>query len=107
MNTDGTFDVREAQEIQFTQGSFTYGFRSIDTRLVESISDIRVEDEFGPYEESDSEEPRTFSVSQEGSSVVVRWYFEETADTAHTYVISYRHLQPLLETGARRAALLR
>ncbi|HEY54151.1 MAG TPA: DUF2207 domain-containing protein [Caldilineae bacterium] len=90
VNTDGTFDVREAQEIQFTQGSFTYGFRSIDTRLVESISDIRVEDEFGPYEESDSEEPRTFSVSQEGSSVVVRWYFEETADTAHTYVISYR-----------------
>ncbi len=45
VNVDGTFDVVETQEIQFTQGSFTYGFRSIDTHLVEEITDIRVSDE--------------------------------------------------------------
>jgi len=90
VNVDGTFDVVETQEIQFTQGSFTYGFRSIEARLVEGITDIRVEDEYGPYQESTTEEPRTFSVSNEGSNVVVRWYFDETADMARTFDIGYR-----------------
>lgn len=90
VNVDGTFDVVETQEIEFTQGSFTYGFRSIDTHLVEEITDIRVSDENGPYQEGYFEEPRTFSVSNEGSNVVIRWYFEETADRARTFDIAYR-----------------
>lgn len=90
VNKDGTFDVVETQEIEFTSGTFSKGFRSIETKLLDDITDIRVADETREYVLSDSGEPGTFTVSEEGSRVVVRWYYEPTADTARTFDVGYK-----------------
>ncbi len=90
VNKDGTFDVEEIQTIVFTQGTFTYGYRSIDTHLTEDITDIRVRDERGEYVENSSELPGTFTVTPDGSRLVIRWYFEPAADESREFVVSYR-----------------
>ena len=90
VNKDGSFDVVETQKIDFTSGVFTFGYRSIDTRLVDAITDIRVEDESGAYVQSNSQEPGTFTVSEQGDRVEIRWYFDEAADETRTFTISYR-----------------
>ncbi|RME81295.1 MAG: DUF2207 domain-containing protein, partial [Caldilineae bacterium] len=90
VNRDGTFDVAETQTIVFTNGTFTFGFRSIPTDKLESLSDIVVEDEWGAYVLNDSQTPGTYSVSVEGSSVVIRWYFDEAQDESRTWTIRYK-----------------
>ncbi len=92
INQDGSFDVAETQEIVFTSGTFTFGFRGIDGRLLDSITNVGVEDETGPYVENASEQPGTFTVTQEGADTVVRWYFEPATDETRTFVIRYKVL---------------
>ena len=90
VNKDGTFDVAENQNIVFTNGSFTFGYRSIDTHLTEGITDIRVRDKTREYVENNSELPGTFHVTSEGTRRVVRWFFEPAQDESRTFVVSYR-----------------
>lgn len=90
VNKDGTFDVAEKQTIVFTSGTFTYGYRSIDTHLTSSITDIRVSDELGDYVQNSSKLPGTFTVTPNGTRLEIRWYFKEAADESRTFVVSYR-----------------
>lgn len=101
VNRDGSFDVVETQTIVFVGGPFRFGFRGIDGRLTEGITDIAVADDEGEYTPGFGEEPRTFTVTQEGQETVVRWYFEPLADETRTFVIRYRVLGGLryYETG--------
>ncbi len=89
VNDDGSFDVVELQDIEFTSGSFTFGSRSIPTDLVTGIRDIKVWDEQGEYTQSNSQAPGTFSVDDDGSTVTIRWYFEEAQDENRAFSIGY------------------
>lgn len=90
VNQDGTFDVAEKQTIVFTAGTFTFGYRSIDTHLTSDITDIRVSDARGEYVENNSAQPGTFTVTPNGSHLEIRWYFEDAADESRTFTVSYR-----------------
>ncbi len=90
VNQDGAFDVVEKQEIYFSGGPFTYGYRDIDTRYTEDITDIRVGDASGDYLENRSGEPGTFYVEDRGDSIYVKWFFDETSNAARTFFIRYK-----------------
>ncbi len=90
VNPDGTFDVAEEQEIQFTGGPFTYGYREISKKYTEGITDVQVVDAQGPYRQSHEEQPGTFYVEDRGDSVYVKWFFAPTSDATRTFTIRYR-----------------
>lgn len=92
VNRDGSFDVVETQTIVFIGGPFRFGFRGIDGRLTEGITDIAVADDEGDYTMDFGETPRTFTVTREGEETVIRWYFEPLADETRTFVLRYRVL---------------
>jgi hypothetical protein len=92
----GDLHVGETQELVFTDGVFRYGQRSIDRRNTSGITDVSVREEGGPeYTRSDSGEPYTYSVSQSGDYVNVRYNFPPTSDSRRTIVIEYTAKQPL------------
>ncbi|MDH7487407.1 MAG: DUF2207 domain-containing protein [Anaerolineae bacterium] len=89
VNEDGTFRVEETQEIVFTSGTFTFGYRDIDMRWLESISDVEVREGGRMYQPSGSGAPYTFSTSREGGDFRIRWNFPETGDSTHIYTLAY------------------
>ena len=92
----GDLRVAETQELVFTDGVFRYGQRAIGRRNTAGITDIRVREEGGPeYTLSDNGEPYTYSVSQSGDYVNVRYNFPPTSDSRRTIVIEYTAKQPL------------
>ena len=90
VNADGTFDVAEYQTIQFTSGTFTFGFREIPINNFNFIDNWAISDSQGnTYTESTyGDAPYTFTVS-EGDSYVVKWYFPPTGYTSETYTLRY------------------
>jgi len=90
VNQDGTFDVVEKQEIFFSGGPFTYGYRNLDKKYTEAINNIQVGDVQGAYLQNNSEQPGTFYVEDRGDSIYIKWFFDETTDTARTFYISYK-----------------
>jgi len=89
VNEDGTFRVEETQEIVFTSGTFTYGYRDVDMSRLDSISDVEVREGDRVYQRSDSGAPYTFSTSRQGRYFRIKWHFPETGDSTHTYTIAY------------------
>ena len=89
VNEDGTFRVEETQEIVFTSGTFTYGYRDVDMRYLDDISDVEVREGNRVYQRSDSGAPYTFSTSIQGRYFRIKWHFPETGDSTHTYTIAY------------------
>ena len=47
VNDDGTFDVAEHQSIRFIDGTFTFGYRSLDKQNFGYVSDWAITDESG------------------------------------------------------------
>ncbi len=90
VHPDGTFDVAEKQEIQFTGGPFTYGYREISKKYTEAITDIQVADTQGAYRQSHEGEPGTFYVEDRGDSVYIKWFFDPTTNATRTFTIRYR-----------------
>ena len=81
----GDLRVGETQELVFTDGVFRYGQRAIGLRNTSGITDVSVREEGGPeYTRSDSGEPYTYSVSQSGDYVNVRYNFPPTSDSRRT-----------------------
>ena len=89
VNEDGTFRVVETQEIVFTRGTFTYGYRDVDMSRLDSISDVEVREGDRVYQRSDSGAPYTFRTSRAGQYFRIKWHFPETGDSTHTYTIAY------------------
>ena len=91
VNTDGTFDVAEHQTIRFIDGTFTFGYRSLAKGNFGYASDWAITDEAGnTYTQANwGEEPFTFTVDDQGSEYVIRWYFPATSEP-ETYTLSYR-----------------
>ena len=91
VNTDGTFDVAEHQEIRFTRGSFTFGYRDIPVNNFDYIDNWALTDSQGNVYRpaARGEAPYTFTVADEGSRYVVRWYFPPIANAGERYTLSY------------------
>ncbi len=91
VKTDGTFDVAEHQRIRFTAGTFTFGYREIPINKFDFIDNWAMTDSSGNRYElaSGDSQPYTFTVDDNVSAYVVRWYFPPTADTSETYSLSY------------------
>ena len=59
---DGSFWVRETNQIRSSAGTFTFGFREIPLDRVEEIRDVRVYEEGRPLQPSSVKRPGTYQV---------------------------------------------
>lgn len=94
VHKDGNIDVVETLTIAFQGGPFSFGFRTVPLDRIERITDVRVfegDRERGErrFEQSSGEAPETFQTRIEGGDLNIRWYFSQTSDSTHTYVLKY------------------
>ena len=77
VNQDGTFDVAEHQTINFTSGSFTFGYRDIPVHNLGYIDNWQLTDSSGHvYQQVKSGDvPYTFVVNENNSSYQLSWHF--------------------------------
>ena len=86
---NGDFQVVEHQEIAFTSGSFTYGYRNIPLDRVEQITNLEVWEGDTRYVEQNSENPNTFQSWTESGELKVKFYFSETSNQRRTWTLRY------------------
>jgi hypothetical protein len=90
---DGTFRVVETQTVDFTDGPFSQGHRSIPLARISGVENIAVSElidgDLVPFEESDSGEFDTFEVVRTSTDVDIRWVFPQANDEQRTFVIEY------------------
>jgi len=86
---NGDLRIIETQRIVFTSGSFTFGTRGIETDRLSDITDVEVSEGNRVFRRSDSEDPYTFQVYQDGSERKIKWFFPSTRDSTHTYTLAY------------------
>jgi hypothetical protein len=89
---DGGLHVSETLTLRFSGGPFTFAYRDLPQRRLDAISNIRVsagEREFRQVDDTDSDEPFTFSVAEEGGARRIRWVYPPASDSAQTFVVSY------------------
>ncbi len=88
---NGDLHVLERQRINFTDGTFTFGFREIPLAQTGGITGVSVsEPGVGVYSEGRfSQQPFTFDVTEEGGDKSIRWYFPPTANQIRTFDIAY------------------
>jgi hypothetical protein len=88
---NGDLHVIERQRINFTDGTFTFGFREIPLAKTGGITGISVsEPGVGVYGQGGfSQQPFTFDVTRDGGDQSIRWYFPPTANQIRTFDIAY------------------
>ena len=84
----GNVNVTEEQTISLTGGTFTYGYATILRRNLDNITNIRVSEGSQVFRQSSSEEPYTFTVSDESDKTTINWFFPQTQGE-HTYTFQY------------------
>ncbi len=78
---NGDFLVQETQVIQFTSGTFTFGYRAIPAQRLNSIGDVRV------WEDG---QPCRVSVTKEEGEYRIRWEMNAPrSDSRHIYIVRY------------------
>ncbi len=96
---DGTFEVTEHQTIDFTNGSFSFGYREIPIRNLAHIDGWSLSDSDGNiYQQTanTAAAPHTFSVEKSGGAYLINWHFPPLANATKTY-----HLQYTVHEGLR------
>jgi hypothetical protein len=88
---NGDLHVIERQRINFTDGTFTFGFREIPLAKTGGITGISVsEPGVGVYSQGGfSQQSFTFDVTREGGDQSIRWYFPPTTNQIRTFDIAY------------------
>lgn len=100
--TDGQLSVTETQVIDFQEGPFTAGSRTIPMGRVDDISNVRISEivdgQKVPYTQVSTfeREPGTFTVVETSSELLINWGFSPTTNASRTFEITY------LVTGAVR-----
>jgi hypothetical protein len=89
VETDGDLRIVENQTIQFTSGTFTYGYRTIPMDKTDGITDIRIFEGNKEFVKSTLQNEYTFSVDEQDNELVVYWYFPPTSNASHTYTFKY------------------
>ncbi len=89
---DGSFWVRETNQIRSSAGTFTFGFREIPLDRVEEIRDVRVYEEGRPLQPSSVKRPGTYQVDETGDLLKVQWTFSSPLPEGarRTFVLEYR-----------------
>ncbi len=93
IHDDGSFTVRETWKIRFGEGSFRAGYREIPMPGVDSLKQVRVWDEEGPFltTTEGAEKPRTFILGKrEAEAFFIRWFFDPASNAERTFNLSYR-----------------
>ena len=91
LQENGDFEVEETHTLEFSGEPFTFGFRTIRTGGSggnDAIKNIAVREGDIIYTESSSNAPHTYTVSQDGDEITIRWYFEPALGQ-NTYTFSY------------------
>ncbi|MCG3209363.1 MAG: hypothetical protein FOGNACKC_02987 [Anaerolineae bacterium] len=91
---NGDMQVEEIQEIQFTSGTFRFGFAAIPLDRVERITDVSMAEimpdgSLRQYAPNSTAEYGFTSAVNEGN-LEITWYFPPTANSRHTYALRYR-----------------
>lgn len=88
---NGDLRVTERQRIDFTSGTFSFGFAVIPLDKIERIVDVHVsEPGVRSYQATDySVEPFTFWTDQSGNELEIRWNFPPTSNSIRTFELSY------------------
>ncbi len=86
--------VEEVQKIEFTSGSFHFGFAAIPLDRLESITDVSVSEIIDGEEVSytpDSYGEYGFTTfTNQDNELEITWYFPPTSHSQRTYVLRYR-----------------
>lgn len=88
---NGDLRVSERQKINFTSGTFTFGYAVIPLEKTGGIMDVAVSEPDGRvYTATDySIEPYTFWTDRQGDEIEIRWNFPPTENTSRTFDLSY------------------
>lgn len=79
---NGDLQIAETNVINFTNGSFSYGFRDIDMARITDVIDIRAEES--------GQDLQTEVVNVEGNKLRIKYYFLTPAqDEQRTFVLHY------------------
>lgn len=99
VQADGNLLVEETRSLRF-EGNYHFAYLYIVKDQIEGVDQVSVSEAGGSdYRRDAGTAPGTFSVTDEGSRVTIRWNFDYT-DSTHSWVIGYR-----LVGAARRGAI--
>ena len=85
--------MEEIQQIQFTSGTFRYGYAAIPLDRLERITDISVAEVINGQERRyvpNSSGEYGFQTTYNDNNLEINWYFPPTRDSTHTYILRYR-----------------
>ncbi|HBY96849.1 MAG TPA: hypothetical protein DEP84_23360, partial [Chloroflexi bacterium] len=87
---DGDLRVTERNDINFTSGTFTFGYREIPTNRVTGITDVTVVGDGRRFDQDQgSRRPYTFyRYRGDNGEAGIRYYFPQTSGR-HTFILSY------------------
>ena len=85
---NGDLDITEHQTLVFENGTFSFGFATINLNRLDNISNLTVREGDTVYTESFSNSPYTYELGRSSDAVRIDWYFPPT-DGRHTYTFSY------------------
>lgn len=88
---NGDLHVVEHQQIKFTSGTFTHGYRVIPLDKTTGISDVSISQPGGPVysQETYSGTPYTFTAQKSNNNLEIYWYFPQISNTTQAYDIAY------------------
>jgi hypothetical protein len=91
IQSNGDLRVVEHQQIHFTSGTFTHGYRVIPLDKTGGISDVSISEPGGQTYQlaSYGGTPYTFTAQQSGGNIEIYWYFPQLSDTTRAYDIAY------------------
>ncbi len=89
INTDGSFRVEEVYELEFSGGTFTYGFRKIPLNHFESLDDVTVSGDGVEYVQDSSANPGTYQQSFDGSEYTINYYYPPAQNEVRTFTVGY------------------
>ena len=91
VNRDGSMRVVETYRYAFQEGSFHFVYRDLSLSRLDRVEDISVSEGGERYRAAaGGEEPGTYTVQADRSSVHIAWYFPTTdAPASRTFTLSY------------------
>ncbi len=91
VRSNGDLHVVERQAITFTEGIFTFGFATIPTDKVESITDVIISEPGGRTytQRSFTNNAYEYTVNPSNEGVEIRWYFPPASQETRTFDLSY------------------
>jgi uncharacterized membrane protein len=96
---DGSMQVEETRGLRF-EGNYHFAYIYIEKDQISNVDQVSVQETNGPaYSQSGSGVLGSFSLTDEGSRVTIRWNFD-FADTERTWLIRYR-----INGAAQRGAI--